>query len=267
MRIGNFEHQPSAQITIIYALFAAALLSLGTWQMYRAAEKTTILAAAEQSLGSDAIAIETLGDLHVAAIDHTRVTFTGLYEGTRQFLWDNRVHNGQAGFEVITPVRTESGLVLVNRGWVAPGRTRDDLPDVSLSDAVLQEPITFTGLFSRPSKGLISGQTFDPAGDWPRTLQYFDYDAIAQAFGVPVLAGVVQPQQKSAAASGVIAEAEREPNNERDEFFTANWEPTAAIGPARHYGYAFQWYAMAAALTILFIVYNTKRIKPVHEHT
>jgi len=250
-------------ITLLYIVFVAALLSLGTWQMMRAAEKTTILAAAERALLSEAVSPGELGDLQIAAKQHSQVSFSGTYEPSQQFLWDNRVHKGQAGFEVITPVRTDIGLVLVNRGWVAPGSTRDDLPNVTLSNAAQDTSVKITGLFSRPSKGLISGEPFDTQAPWPRVIQFFDYDAIEQALGEPVLAGVIQPQQ-----SGELI---NEPNNndqaniehEHAEFYTANWEPTAAIGPVRHYGYAFQWYAMAAALTILFIVYNTKRIESV----
>jgi len=256
LRIGNFEHKPSAIIVCLFVLFAAALLALGTWQMMRAAQKTRILAAAEQSLASESVPLSELGDLQRAASAHSRVTFSGDYDGTRQFLWDNRVHKGQAGFEVITPVRTQSGLVLVNRGWVAPGRTRDNLPNVALS-AETDAPINITGLFSRPSKGLVSGEPFDKSAPWPRVMQFFDYAAMEIALGESVLAGVIQPQQ-----AGDNADSAQSLNKQdHTQFYTANWEPTAAIGPMRHYGYAFQWYAMAVALTILYIVYNTKRIE------
>lgn len=268
MRIGNFEHKPGVLIALLFLVFVAALLSLGTWQMMRAAEKTTILAAAERALSSKAVRPGELGDLPIAAKQHALVTFSGTYEPSRQFLWDNRVHKGQAGFEVITPVRTGTGLVLVNRGWVAPGSTREDLPNVALSTAVLDASVTITGLFSRPSKGLVSGEPFDSRAPWPRVMQFFDYAAIEQALGDTVLAGVIQPQQAGEPVNGTIKQGsikkdQANTEHEHTEFYTANWEPTAAIGPIRHYGYAFQWYAMAAALTILFIVYNTKRIKPV----
>lgn len=259
MRIGNFEHKPSVLIILLYLLFAAALLSLGTWQMMRAAEKTSILAAAEQARSSQALSLAELDDVLLAAKQHSLVTFSGTYDATRQFLWDNRVHKGQAGFEVITPVKTESGLVLVNRGWVAQGKTRNDLPNISLGSATSDVPIRITGLFSRPSKGLINGEPFDAGAPWPRVMQFFDYAAMELVLGEPLLAGVVQPQQANENTD--TKQVNTVP--EHDDFYIANWEPTAAIGPVRHYGYAFQWYAMAAALTILFIVYNTKRIEPV----
>jgi len=258
LRIGNFEHKPSLLVTLLFILFAAALLSLGTWQMMRAAQKTNILAAADLARASKALKLDELDDVLDAARQHSRVTFSGTYEPSRQFLWDNRVHKGQAGFEVITPVSTESGLVLVNRGWVPLGSTREDLPSVAITSAVQDKSVTITGLFSRPSKGLVNGAAFDDNASWPRVMQYFDYTAMEMALGKALLAGVVQPQQ----AGGAKSKDAQEALSEHPEFYTANWEPTAAIGPIRHYGYAFQWYAMALALTILFIVHNTKRIEP-----
>jgi len=249
LRIGNFEHKPSPVIVLLFILFAAALLFLGTWQMQRAALKTSILAAAAESGSLAPVKPSDITDLARAASEHTRVTLTGSYQGEKQFLWDNRVYQGQAGFEVITPVLTDAGIVLVNRGWVAPGRTRQDLPDVALSRDVLGSAVTINGVFSRPSKGFASGEAFSSSEAWPRVLQYFDYPSIELALGATLLAGVVQPQQKGQA------------NEQRAEYFAANWEPIASIGPARHYGYAFQWYAMAAALSILYIVYNTRRIE------
>lgn len=222
--------------------------------MLRASEKKIILAAAESALNAPAVPAHTLKDLSLAAKQHTQVSISGRYAGNRQFLWDNRVHKGQAGFEVITPVRTSEGLVLVNRGWVAPGLTRADLPNVALSEEASDSLVEFTGLFSQPSKGFLSGASFDAGESWPKVLQYFDYAAIQASLGEPVLAGIVQPQQVDDAVSDKPA---------RKEFYIANWEPTAAIGPTRHYGYAFQWYAMAVALIVLFIVYNTRRIESV----
>jgi len=260
LRIGNFEHNPGALKTILFILFLAALLALGTWQMQRAAEKKGILAAAARAMAIEAVDVFDVTDLQEAARQHTLVTVSGTYVSNRQYLWDNRVHKGQAGFEVVTPVKTARGLVLVNRGWVAPGKTRNDLPDVALPDDLQTSTVTITGLFSRPSKGFLNGESFDTNAAWPRVLQYFDYAAIEQAVKEPVLGGVIQPQQVvdvTGTESGMTEEADRL------EFFVANWEPAAAIGPTRHYGYAFQWYAMAVALVVLFIVYNTRRVEAV----
>lgn len=250
MRIGQFEHKPGLLIAAFYLIFLAALLSLGSWQLHRAAQKKAILAASAVAQNAEAVLLTPQLDVTAAALAHTRVTFSGTYEESRQFLWDNRVHKGQAGFEVITPVKTEHGLVLVNRGWVAPGRTRQDLPNVAIAEALVGQSLDTTGLFSRPSKGLVSGDAFDNNSVWPRVLHFFDYEAIARELQQPVVAGVVQPQV-----------AANKNNPVRADYLIPNWEPTAAVGPVRHYSYAFQWFAMAIALTVLYFVYNTRRVE------
>jgi cytochrome oxidase assembly protein ShyY1 len=55
-----------------------------------------------------------------------RVTMTGRYDTAAQLLVRNRVHNGQPGFEVLTPLVTESGRAfVVDRGWVPTGNAQD----------------------------------------------------------------------------------------------------------------------------------------------
>ena len=253
MRIGQFEHKPTVVVFVLYLVFLGAMLSLGTWQMNRAAQKNTILAKAARSAEAQAVSVESLGDLSTAAEQHTRVTVVGTYIPDKQFLWDNRVHKGRAGFEVISPVLLKSGVaVLINRGWVPPGATRENLPDVTLSAELQTQMFEFDGLFSQPSKGLASGVAFEPAGDWPKILQFFNYTAMEQQLGYSLVPGVVQPQTASAP-------------RDRPDLYIANWEPTEVMGPAKHYSYAFQWFAMAVALSVLYVVYNTKRISPGRE--
>src|SRR6185312_11348887 len=63
-----------------------------------------------------------------------RVSVAGRYDAMYQFLLDNRINEGRAGYEVLTPLDLDDGrTVLVNRGWVPFSGYREKLPDVSLS--------------------------------------------------------------------------------------------------------------------------------------
>jgi cytochrome oxidase assembly protein ShyY1 len=58
-----------------------------------------------------------------------RTSVTGRYDTDHQLLVRNRVHNGQPGFEVLTPLVTAEGRAfVVDRGWVPTGN-RQDRPD------------------------------------------------------------------------------------------------------------------------------------------
>ncbi|MCS6575052.1 SURF1 family protein [Curtobacterium poinsettiae] len=55
-----------------------------------------------------------------------RVSVTGRYDVDSQLLVRNRVHNGQPGFEVLTPLVTSEGRAfIVDRGWVPTGNAQD----------------------------------------------------------------------------------------------------------------------------------------------
>ena len=147
-------------------------------------------------------------------------------------------------------------MVLVNRGWVAAESYRSVLPDITMQLAV--DDVSVEGLLTAPSKGFARGDALsqqqrqdtqqhnnEQGRDWPMVLQFMDYAAIADALGTSVIAGVVQGSRLPT------------PEDEAAFLYTNNWSPVAN-GPEKHYGYAFQWFAMFIALCVIFIVTNLK---------
>jgi surfeit locus 1 family protein len=253
MRLGSRRFSPKAWAVLLYVSVLSCMLWLGNWQLDRAALKISLQHSADRARSEAPVPLLSISDLAAAADSYRRVLVHGQYDGERQFLWDNRTHQGQAGYEVIVPMALANGtFTLLNRGWVAPGASRAELPDVSLPEIATGRVIDVEGFLSRPSKGFASGDAVPLTGSWPRVLQYFDYAAISKALGEPIVPVVVQAQALS--ADGNRSEA----LTSRPEWLSANWQP-AASGPAKHYSYAFQWFAMASALTILFITVNTHK--------
>ncbi len=218
------------------------MLALGFWQLSRAAEKIQWQEAADLALQQAPV---TLAELPSPRLNqrYARVSLVGRFEAGRQFLWDNRIQGGLAGYEVITPFRLADGqLVLVNRGWVRADPRREILPDIQFSNA---ENVTVTGIMTQPSIGFSSGPAVDPnAKEWPKRLQHFASDEIEEALAESVFAGLVQNLSSHTPLPVPM--------------YNNNWVPVAS-GPERHYGYAFQWFAMFVALTFLFIYLNLSR--------
>lgn len=250
MRLFNRQFSPKLWAVLLYLCVLSCMLWLGSWQLQRAALKISLQESAELARDAAATPIADIDDIMKAAASYQRVSLQGRYDAERQFLWDNRTHKGNAGFEVLVPLKLANGQsVLVNRGWIAPGASRQQLPAVELPQSVMQETIVIDGFLSRPSQGFASGPAVALAQTWPKVLQYFDYDAISVELGEPILPVVVQAQAVDTDAVSVSV------LTSRSEWLTANWQP-AASGPAKHYSYAFQWFAMAFSLTILFFVVN-----------
>lgn len=279
MRIGEREFSPPWWAILLFLLVGTTMLLLGKWQLARASEKIRLMATAEAAANAQPVDIAMLA--HTVrfpdqrenpgceikpgeAGTYIRVVVAGEFDQQRQFLWDNRVYKGVAGYEVLTPLMlnlascidpdapTQSVALLVNRGWVAANRDRTVLPNIDLAIQDTQsdtEKVRLQGMLTLPSKGFAADDALiDRARatrPWPAILQYPDYRAVAQVLDVPVMAGVLQA-------------TENIDSNVAAKLYDSNWSPVAN-GPEKHYGYAFQWFAMFAALCIIFIVTNLQR--------
>jgi surfeit locus 1 family protein len=215
------------------------LLSLGFWQLDRAAQKRSLLDA------YGARPIDSAVQLSAAfAPDinwrYRRAEIEGSYLPTQQFLLDNRVYQGRVGYQVLTPLRLKDGVhaVLVNRGWVPQGKTRADLPKLPVDQSGV---VRVEGLIDLPATDVfVLGEGEDRDPGWPKVLQRVRLDLQAQQLGakllpVVLLLGADQP-----------------------DGFVRDWKPVV-FGPERHVGYAVQWFSLSTALLVIYIWVNLKR--------
>jgi surfeit locus 1 family protein len=239
--IGSFVFKPALVPSIAALLLLPLLLALGFWQLDRARQKDIMRANFETRVSLPALPIDTL-DLADPEIRYRRISATGYYDGERQILLDNQILAGRPGYHVYTPFRYEPGqpALLVNRGWIAVGGYRDQLPDVSIPDAT---EVALTGRVGQPANpGLRLAARDGDSNTWPRVTAYIDYDELSRTLGYPL-------------APVVILLAPAEPYGYRRE-----WNARFAhVSPARHRGYAVQWFGLAVTLVVIYIVVNVRR--------
>lgn len=252
--ISNFSTKTGIVSIIASILLIVLFARLGLWQLERAEEKKSMLAA--RDIASTAGVLLTIEQgTPVEDIEYRKIQLSGRYDYKKQFLLDNRIYNKQAGYEVITPFypAKSDGFILVNRGWVGHNGNRDAKPSIADASATvsgetsLHGVASLTGVITNPSKGFSIGPALleveaeshaDSNGNWPLVLQYIDYATIADKVDkIPVINGVVVANQG------------------QNGDLVYNWQPVAN-GPMKHYGYAFQWFAMLVAVVILFIYLN-----------
>ncbi|NYE20286.1 SURF1 family protein [Microbacterium immunditiarum] len=121
---------------LVAVVFAVTCAFLSNWQFSRNAERAGQLALVERNYDAEPVpldaAIPSGGELD-AGDEWLPVEVVGEYLPDEQLLVRNRAHGGTAAFEVLVPLLTESGRVLViNRGWVPPGseqRLPDEVPE------------------------------------------------------------------------------------------------------------------------------------------
>jgi surfeit locus 1 family protein len=215
---------------------------LGLWQLSRAQEKESMLQALE--LAGAETPLTSIGEGQRAEdVVYRQIKLEGHYDYDRQFLLDNRIHQRQAGYEVITPFFPvdSDDFILVNRGWVGHNGDRRALPSIPTAT---DSQSMLSGVVTIPSKGFAMGAALSEAGDtqnWPLVLQYIDYATIADKVDkIPLLQAVVVADQG------------------RNGDLVFNWQPVSN-SPMKHYGYAFQWFAMLTAVLALFVYFNFVR--------
>jgi surfeit locus 1 family protein len=185
---------------------------------------------------SDPVTMNELGDETPEVLRYRRVSLAGEYRSDQQFLAEGLSHAGRPGLHVLTPFRLgNEGIIMVNRGWIPETRTRTDYPDLSVDQSLR----TIAGRivpFPQPGLRLDS----EPGISWPRRIVYPTSQDIAAALGAGVYPHMIW----------LDADA--------DDGFVRAWTPSE-FGPARHIGYAVQWFGMATALVLIYIVLRFRR--------
>jgi surfeit locus 1 family protein len=218
---------------IVGAVLVVQLAGLGVWQVTRGLEKRADEAAFRNETGfaawQDGMQIRPF----------QRLKATGRYDSERQFLLENITINGRNGYYVVTPLydAEDEPVLLVNRGWIA--RAAEGFGPATLD--VPKDRVTVRGRAGAlPRAGFKMGDAVLPGASWPRTAVFPDYDEVAAALGQAVQPFVL-----------LLDEAE-------SPGFYRSWAP-AGFGPAKHFGYALQWFAMSAVLLGLLVWNHRKK--------
>lgn len=205
--------------TLLAAVAVTVFVLAGNWQRDRLAQKE---AQREQLAAAVTIPPVSL-PRDVAswpAWRYRTVELTGRYDAARQILLDNRVQAGRVGYHVVTPLYLGDGRsVLVNRGFIAGGPTRDALPEAPPPAG----EVTVRGRVNLPPRFLTLGEPAPQRVVW----QNLDPERYARETGIAVLPVVIE--QLDGSGDGLV----------RD------W-PRPEIGSDRHLVYMVQWYGFAA---------------------
>ena len=96
---------------VLISLTVFGLLSLGFWQLDRAEEKRTIESAIVVAQSNTAQLVEA-DDIHTK--EHYRVLLNGYFDTHKQFIYDNQIVKGNAGYYVLTPfvLNTDTAILI-----------------------------------------------------------------------------------------------------------------------------------------------------------
>jgi cytochrome oxidase assembly protein ShyY1 len=233
-----------ALLIAFVAVLGVAFISLGNWQLDRLAERkernaTTIANEQKPVQPYEQVFTHPITD----ADQWQRVEARGTFDADHQLIVRYRSNRGVDGYEVVTPLRTASGVVLVDRGFI-PLERGTRIP--SLAPAPPAGEVTVVGHVRRNEKGRRTATT--PVGNQMRLI---NSDAIAETLPYEIKSGyigllTVQPQQQGG--------------------FQPMQLPELSEGP--HFWYAVQWFmftTVAAAGIVVFIRGDLRARREAHE--
>ena len=231
-------------VVLLVALAAMALaLRLGFWQLDRAAQKIALQTALDDRGREPPLSAADLARDAAAVPAQTsrRVRLAGTWTADRTVYLDNRQMDGKVGFFVVTPLRLEGRResVLVQRGWVARNfEQRTRLPSVTT-------PAGRVEVVGRIAAAPSRMYEFDAAASGP-IRQNVEVASFARETGLELL------------PLAVLESATDTPSGDGLE---RHWPPPAT-DVQKHYGYAFQWFAIAAVIAVLYAWFRIIRPRP-----
>lgn len=227
---------------VLVATLAGVLLTsrLGLWQLDRAAQKEALEASlASRGAQPPLVQRDLAFDAHEAdEQSYRRIRLHGRWLADRTVFLDNRQMNGHPGFYVVTPLLLEAprDAVLVQRGWVPRNmQDRTALPPIKTPTG----EVDVDGIVAPPP-----GRLFEFSHESAGTIrQNLDLAAFSAETGMSLRPlSVQQADSASTAGDGLLRE----------------W-PHPAVDVQRHYGYAFQWFAMATLMAGLYVWFQLVR--------
>ncbi|HJW10192.1 MAG TPA: SURF1 family protein [Albitalea sp.] len=229
----------------LWVLFAALVgvvgtARLGAWQLSRAGQKEALQHSLdERSALPELPAAELANDAeHAAAQHYRRVQLRGQWLNQYTVFLDNRQMNGRPGFFVVTPLKLadSSRAVVVQRGWVPrDAANRDRLPAIASRSG----EVVVAGHIGPPP-----GRLYEFQASASGTIrQNLDLTAYARETGMPL--APLSVVQDTAGIDG-------------DDGLLRQW-PRPAVDVHMHYGYAFQWFALSALMTGLYVWFQLIR--------
>ncbi len=243
IKLGRFLFQPTWVSTLCTLLIFPLLVYLGFWQLDRYAAKVTqikqlgdrIKMPALLTLPDKPLSQETLHTLR-----YRQVEIRGSFINEHSILLDNQILKGKVGYRVLTPFQplNSARWLFIDRGWITAGKTRANLPSIP----IITEELRVSGMITLPVHGLRLKKGIQLKGETaPLRVQLVDLPALSKIFDHELYPFVLQLN----------------PNTTYG--FTI--EPISFhISANRHLGYAIQWFTMALASLLYYLVINSRRL-------
>lgn len=239
MRIGAHEFTPPWWATLATIAGITLTIALGFWQLGRAQTKQAL----QQRIAEFAKGPPLRVGAEAPNVDELllrKVEVRGRFEPRHTVFIDNRIYKHQPGYYVMMPLRVAGAAddthVVVNRGWVAAGSGRNRVPQVTTP----QDDVVVIGTATPFSERYLELSSKVAEGNIWQNMVLERYRQATRLKLQPIIV------QQTEAIAGV------------DDGLVRDWPPVD-LKRNTHLAYAVQWFALAGAILIAYVVVNVRR--------
>ena len=227
-----------ALFAVTVVVLAYGCLLLGQWQFHRLRERESTNARTEANLAAPPTRVDRVlqpGREAPAGDEWRRVTATGRYLGDQSVVIRYQTRNGSSGVDVVTPLRTEGGpLLLVDRGWLKTENVGANHVDAPAPPA---GRVTVVG-------GVRVDATGDAATVTDGSARAISSSQIARSLTGSVYGGFVDAEKETPTARTALVPAEL---------------PDLGNGPHFFYGVQWWFFGVLAVFGFLYLAYDERR--------
>ena len=199
--------------------------SLGTWQVYRLQWKLGLINEINNGLNSEPVFFSNTN-----LINYQKVKFNGTFDFEKQIYLYSLNSKGTPGYDIVTPIKTNSNeILLVNRGWINKD-TRDNKNINRINSK------SFEGILKKITKPNL----FKPENDIENNIWYsLKLEDLESFTGYKL--------------NNVVIYLESNQNNlVKNKIISPNL-------PNNHLKYAITWYSVALSILLYFLYFRKKQ--------
>ena len=222
-------------LTIAFLIVFSILIKLGLWQLERADHKKNLNESYKLRQAEKVIDLNVHKSINSKeSILWRRVSLNGSFYKEKNLIVDNQIFKHEAGFNILTPFKIDgTGMtILINRGWHKNLINREQIPVIKNVDNIDQ----INGYAVKiPVPGInLGGSNIEIINASLARFQRINVDEINNFYQANFLPYMVYL------------------NPLIDDEYISNFK-LPVPDSEKNYGYAFQWFAFALTLLIIFL--------------
>src|SRR3954469_16886083 len=226
--------RPTFWPTVFTVPAILVMIGLSIWQAQRLQWKEGLIAERTERTTAAPIDLPPAGT-DLTGLEFRRVAVTGTFDHAHEFYLAARSQNGNIGYWIVTPLKSEAGdTVLIERGWVPENKKAPE----TRAEGQRAGMVTLNGFIRLPQVKTF----FQPENDPQKNIWfYLSPAAMARAAGIP-------------ARTDLYLDADGEPN---PGGFPIGGQTRINL-PNDHLQYAITWALLALSLAVVYVIYHLK---------